>query len=164
MLATMEPLVFEPGGGPGRAAAKLEIARVIEAPRERVWHAFVDPVTFKTWWRPPGFTCPLAELDPRVGGAYRVHMRSPQGVLHSFGGTYRAVEAPEHLAFSWTFGEGQYKGLETSVELRFAELGAATEVTLLQEPFPIERMKNDFDGGWTNCLSNLADLLEGGAG
>ncbi len=158
----MEPLTFEPGGSAEKPSFRLNVTRLLEAPRDRLWQAFTDPATFRRWWRPPGFTCPKAKLDARVGGAYRVHMRSPRDTLHTISGSYRVVDAPERLSYTWTFNEGQYQGIETVVEVRFDELGGATEVTVDQGPFPTERMKGDYQGGWENCLTELADLLEQG--
>ena len=156
----MEPLAFNPGGRAEKPAFRLNVTRLVEAPREKVWHAFVDSPTFRRWWRPPGFTCPLAKLDPRPGGGYRVHMRSARDTVHSFAGIYRVVEPPQRLGFTWTFNEGPYQGIETVAEVRLDELGGATEVTVDQGPFLTERMKGDFAGGWENCLIQLADRLE----
>jgi uncharacterized protein YndB with AHSA1/START domain len=156
----MEPLTFNPGGGAPRPKSALTITRVMEAPRERVWRAFTDAALFKRWWRPPGFTCPLVEMDVRVGGAYQVHMRSPRDTHHTFGGIYRTIEAPERLAYTWAFNEGRYANKETLVELAFGEMGGATEIALTQTGFTAEQMQADFGGGWENCLDMLADLLE----
>ncbi|MBM3584321.1 MAG: hypothetical protein FJX36_07820 [Alphaproteobacteria bacterium] len=81
----MENLTFNPGGAPLSPSLTLHLTRVLEAPRERVWHALTDAATFQRWWRPPGFICPLVEFNLREGGAYQVHMRSPRDTLHTFG-------------------------------------------------------------------------------
>jgi uncharacterized protein YndB with AHSA1/START domain len=56
----------------------LVINRVIDAPIEQVWEAWVDPALVKQWWGPDGFTCPLAEIDFRIGGTSLVCMSSPE--------------------------------------------------------------------------------------
>lgn len=156
----MENLTFNPGGGAPAPDLTLSIGRVMEASRERVWHAFTDAETFKRWWRPPGFTCPVVEMEVRPGGRYVVHMRSPRDTLHTFGGVYREVTAPERLVYTWTFNEGRYAGQDTLVDLAFGELGGATEITLTQTGFTTAQMQADFGGGWDNCLDMLADVLE----
>lgn len=156
----MENLTFNPGGAPLSPSLTLHLTRVLEAPRERVWHALTDAATFQRWWRPPGFICPLVEFNLREGGAYQVHMRSPRDTLHTFGRRYRTIEAPACLVYTWTFNEGRYAGRETLVDLTFEELGGATEFTLNQTGFTAAQMQADFGGGWENCLHMLADLLE----
>jgi uncharacterized protein YndB with AHSA1/START domain len=56
----------------------LVISIIIDAPVEQVWQAWVDPTLVKQWWGPDGFTCPLAEIDFRVGGTSLVCMSSPE--------------------------------------------------------------------------------------
>jgi uncharacterized protein YndB with AHSA1/START domain len=56
----------------------LVINRIIDAPIEQVWQTWIDPALVKQWWGPDGFTCPLAEIDFRVGGTSLVCMSSPE--------------------------------------------------------------------------------------
>ena len=57
----------------------IVISRVIDAPRELVFEAFTDPTHLVQFWGPKGFTAPACEVDLRVGGAFRVEMRAPDG-------------------------------------------------------------------------------------
>src|SRR2546425_3539495 len=46
----------------------LVLSRLIDAPRELVFQAWIDPKQVKNWWGPHGFTNPVCEMDVRPGG------------------------------------------------------------------------------------------------
>lgn len=90
--------------------AKLEepsvvIARIIKAPRERVFKAWTDPKQMAQWWGPAVFTTPVCEMDVRPGGLYRIVMRSPDGVDYPLKGVYREVVEPERLVMTMDLSE-----------------------------------------------------------
>jgi uncharacterized protein YndB with AHSA1/START domain len=58
---------------------ELVITRILEAPRALVFKAWTEPERLAQWWGPRGFSLPACQLDLRPGGAYRFHMRSPEG-------------------------------------------------------------------------------------
>src|SRR5258707_5883170 len=58
---------------------ELIITRIFDAPAELVWKMWTEPEYFKKWWGPKGFTCPVANIDPKVGGKYLVAMHGPAG-------------------------------------------------------------------------------------
>ena len=58
---------------------ELTLTRVFDAPRELVFQAWTDPAHLKQWWGPQGFTTPACEVDLRVGGAWKIVMRFPDG-------------------------------------------------------------------------------------
>jgi uncharacterized protein YndB with AHSA1/START domain len=76
------------------------ISRVFDAPRELVWKAWTDPRHMTQWWGPRDFTNPVCELDVRVGGAYRITMRAPDGAEYPLHGFYREIVEPERLVMS----------------------------------------------------------------
>jgi uncharacterized protein YndB with AHSA1/START domain len=84
------------------SAVKREgaISRVFDAPRELVFKAWIDPKRMAQWWGPRGFTNPICELDARVGGAWRIVMRSPAGIEYPCGGVYREIVEPVRLVFT----------------------------------------------------------------
>src|SRR5206468_10783553 len=74
----------KPMGQATKAADKgkrreLVLARMFDAPRERVWKAWTEPAEVKRWWGPKDFTVPSCKIDLRVGGTYLYCMRSPEG-------------------------------------------------------------------------------------
>jgi uncharacterized protein YndB with AHSA1/START domain len=104
----------------------IVITREFDAPRELVFKAWTDPKHIAQWWRPKGFTNPVCELDVRVGGAWHIVMRAPNGTAYPCGGVYREVVEPERLVFTniATDKEGKLilDGLTT---VTFAERAAA---------------------------------------
>ena len=82
------------------------IARVFDAPPERVFRAHVDPKALEQWWGPRGYATKVVTWEPRAGGAWRIVQHDLEGREHGFRGTFREVVPPERLA--WTF---QYEGM-----------------------------------------------------
>src|SRR5258708_15199326 len=142
----------------------LVIRRVLDAPRELVLAAWVDPAQAALWWGPKGFTTVSAEMDVWVGGAWRRRMRSPEGSEHVSRGVYREIVAPERLVFtfSWEQGGAPGHGPETVVTLTFADLGGGrTEFTLRQEGFEMVSGRDGHHRGWSSALDRFADYLAG---
>lgn len=137
----------------------LHLRRTFAAPREKVFRAWTDPEELKTWWGPAGYATPMAEVDLRVGGKYRLGMRKlPDGEIFYLSGTYREVRPPEKLVYTWSW-EGEPELRETLVTVEFQEMGHSTEVILTHEFFPSQKVRDDHNKGWTSCLDRLARAL-----
>ena len=74
----------------------LVVTRIFDAPRTLVFRAWSTPEHLANWFRPTGFTLPSCQVDFRVGGSYRLCMRSPEGKDYWVHGVYR--EIVEHAA------------------------------------------------------------------
>ena len=74
-------------------------SRVIDAPRERVFRAFSEPVHLARWWGPKGFTNTFHEFDLRPGGAWRFVMHGPDGANYPNESVFVEVVAPERIVF-----------------------------------------------------------------
>jgi uncharacterized protein YndB with AHSA1/START domain len=85
---------------PAKIERELVIERVFDAPPELVFQAWTQPAHLARWWGPKGFTNPVCEVDLRVGGAWRIVMRAPNGVEYPGGGIYREIVVPERLVFT----------------------------------------------------------------
>ncbi len=82
----------------------LVLSRTFTGSREKVFRAWTDPSVLKQWWAGPGFTATIAEVDLRVGGRYRLGMRAPdKDVDYVVIGTYRKVQQPARLVYTWTW-------------------------------------------------------------
>src|SRR3974377_2327336 len=81
------------------AEREITITRVFNAPRALVFKAWTDAAELAQWWGPKGFTNPVCELDVRVGGVIRIHMRSPDGSVYPMKGEFREIVPPERLVF-----------------------------------------------------------------
>jgi uncharacterized protein YndB with AHSA1/START domain len=80
---------------------ELVITPIFDAPRGRVFRAWIEPDRAVRWWGPQGITTAHCGMDPRPGGACRVCMRSPGGTEHWQRGICREPVAPERLAFTF---------------------------------------------------------------
>lgn len=109
----------------------LVLKRLIAAPRERVFMAWIDPKQFAKWWGPYEFGTPVVELDIKVGGKINVHMQGPAGSPwekpYPMGGEFREISKYDRLVFTSTLPDG--KGglmVENLNELTFADKGGKT--------------------------------------
>jgi uncharacterized protein YndB with AHSA1/START domain len=141
-------------------AVALEVEHRFAAPRDQVFDAWTNPEVLKRWWRASdGWGTPLAEVDPREGGSYRLSMKTDQGEVHTVFGEYREVTPPERLAFTWTWEEGPgpvMAGSEnTLVVVEFEEDGDGTLVRLTHSGFANEELKGMHEHGWEGVLASL---------
>lgn len=137
----------------------LRLARTFAAPRQKVFRAWTDPEELKKWWGPPGYDTPSAEVDLRSGGKYRVGMRKlPDGPVFYLTGTYREVQPPERLVYTWRW-EAEPEYGETLVTVEFHERGGSTEMLLTHELFPSEKMRDDHEQGWSRSFDKLEKIL-----
>jgi len=139
----------------------LVLTRVLDAPRDKVFVAWVDQEQAAQWWGPKGFTSVSCTMDVRVGGAWRRVMKSPDGVEICARGVYREIIAPERLVFTYAWEHNpEQTGHETLVTLTFADLGGdRTELTLRQGAFETEAARDAHRGGWSGCLERFAEHL-----
>jgi uncharacterized protein YndB with AHSA1/START domain len=137
----------------------VRITRTFAAPRERVFQAWTDPEKLKAWWGPPGYATPVAEVELRVAGRYRLGMRKmPDGEIFYLSGTYREVRPPERLVYTWRW-EGEPGGGETQVTVEFRDRGGSTEVVLVHDMFPSRDERDKHEMGWSGAFEKLATFL-----
>jgi uncharacterized protein YndB with AHSA1/START domain len=86
-------------GGNLSPTEDLVIERIFDASPGVVFQAWTDPVRVQRWWGPKNFTNPVCEFDARPGGAIRIHMRAPNGVVYPMSGVVQEIVAPERLVF-----------------------------------------------------------------
>src|SRR5438445_13670197 len=103
---------------PQTAPVTVRLQRTFQAPREKVFQAWTRPEDLKRWSAPGDLTTPVAEVDLRVGGRYRIDMRAPDGTLHRVTGTYREVDPPNRLVYTWQW-ETTPGATETLVTVAF---------------------------------------------
>ena len=108
------------------------------------------------WFAPKGFTVPSCEMDFRVGGAYRLCMRSSEGQEHWVHGVYREIVAPERIV--WT-GILEADGNETFSTITFADQAGKTRLTVHQT-FSFESdSTRGARQGWSETLERLAEYV-----
>lgn len=139
---------------------EIVVVRKFRAPRELVFSAWTEPHHVKQWWGPHGFTVPHCEIDLRVGGAFRIDMRAPDGTVYPTTGTYRQVAPPERLAYTEIFGCLGRPELSSLVTVSFAETAGTTTVTVhclcLSKAHRDALIEIGVEQGWTQTFERLA--------
>lgn len=172
------------GSQPASDERDFVISRAFDAPRSLVFKAWTDPERMAQWWGPRGFTNPVCEMDVRPGGAYRIVMRSPEGVEYPIKGVYREVVAPARLVMTLDCSEhpdewhdlvnpnrrkGEHNPAgEMLSTVAFEELDGETKLTIRTrfESVAIRdaMLKMGMTEGWTESLERLAEHLADAAG
>jgi len=135
---------------------ELLIMRTFDVPASVLFALWSKPEHVKHWMGPSNFTCPEADIDFRVGGAYRILITSPEYGENRFGGVYREIVPNRRLVFTFAWdNDGPSAGIEMLVTITFDEQGGKTVQTLHQRPFhSVERRDSHVDG-WTKALDKL---------
>lgn len=138
----------------------VRLHRVLRAPPERVYRAFLDPDALVKWIPPHGFTARVHHLDARVGGTYRMSFTNfTSGGSHSFGGEYVDLVPGERIRHTDTFDDPNLPGT-MSVTVSFAKVSCGTELTIVQEGIPEVIPLDACQLGWQESLELLAKLVE----
>jgi uncharacterized protein YndB with AHSA1/START domain len=141
----------------------LRLVRVFDAPRERVFDAWVKQDLFAQWVCPPGVVVTVCEIDVRPGGAWRIGGHHDGGRVFASSGKYVEVEAPKRLVYSWAHhADGDFarpRGHETTVRIEFRALGDKTELTLIHGPFADTPSLDNHNVGWTGSFDKLERFL-----
>ena len=142
-------------------AAVLEINRTIRTTRDKAFQAWTDPKQLKKWFAvADGFTTPIAEVDLRVGGRYRLGMKAPgDNPILIVGGVYQAISAPERLIFTWCWESTDADEPETLVTVEFFEKDGLTEIKLRHELFADISQRDKHGDGWAGCFYHLERLF-----
>jgi uncharacterized protein YndB with AHSA1/START domain len=143
---------------PKKLAATLVVRRHISASPEKLFAAWTQPTLLVRWWGPLGVACPAAEIDLRVGGAYRIANQFPDGTVVWIAGIFEVIEPPHRLTYTWKL-ESQDGPLER-VTVCFEAHGRATEVVVTHERIPYESARTSHERGWIGCLESLMKYAE----
>src|ERR1700746_558161 len=150
------------------AEREITITRVFDAPRAMVFKAWTDARELAQWWGPKGFTNPVCELDVRVGGAIRIHMRSPDGSVYPMRGEFREIVPPERLVFPNNAVDAADKPIiEGLTTVTFIECGGKTTMTLHTRGRAVVDYAVGYlqgmEMGWTGSIDKLEALPTRGA-
>ena len=138
----------------------VKLHRVLKAPAERVFKAFVDADAMAKWLPPHGFTGKVHEIDPRVGGSYKMSFTNfSTGSSHSFGGEYLEIVLNERLCYSDRFDDPNLPG-EMRTTVTFKAVSCGTELNIVQEGIPAAIPVEACYLGWQESLALLVQLVE----
>jgi len=147
------------------AAATLNLCRLYNAPIARVFDAWTRPEVLASWFGPDGYTVITSELDLRVGGAYLIALRSPDGAVIRHFGEYVAICAPESLVFTWVLDNQDCQGsadqcADTLVSIDLVAVGESTQLRLTHERLPSKAALDGHQFGWVSSLECLDRVLK----
>lgn len=138
----------------------VRLHRVLRAPPERVYRAFLDPDAMCKWSPPHGFTGRVHEIDARVGGGYRMSFTNlSTGRSHSFGGTYLELTPYETIRYNDRFDDPSMPG-EMLVTVTLRQVTCGTELGIVQSGIPAVIPVELCYLGWQESLGLLAQLVE----
>ena len=152
----------DPPGPPGEGGRELTIKRVFDAPRELVWRAFTEAEQFAQWFGHPPFTTPAStvSMDVRPGGEWRAtQVNQETGTELPFAGSYREVEEPERLVFTFENVEDRDDPMVEVVTVTLDDLGGRTEVTLNQAGYMPPAQYKRTEQGYGAFFDQLEELL-----
>ena len=138
----------------------VKLHRVLRAPPERVYRAFLDADAMARWLPPNGFTGKVHHLDARVGGTYRMSFTNfSTGHAHSFGGEYLELIPNERIRNTDRFDDPNLPGeMLTTVSIK--QVSCGTELDIVQEGIPEAIPPEACYLGWQESLTLLAQLVE----
>ena len=138
----------------------VRLHRVLRAPPERVYRAFLDADAMAKWLPPHGFTGKVHHLKPEVGGTFRMSFTNlGTGHSHAFGGEYLELVPNERIRHTDRFDDPNLPGtMQVTVTLKKVSCG--TELDIVQEGIPGVIPVEACHLGWQESLALLAQLVE----
>lgn len=138
----------------------IHLHRVFRAPTERVYRAFLDPDAIARWLPPYGFLAKLHEMNPEVGGGYRMSfINFEKSFSHTFTATFLELIPNQRIKHSDKFDFGEFPG-ELIVTIDLTEVSCGTEMRICQEGIPDSIPLDMCYLGWQESLEQLARLVE----
>ena len=138
----------------------IRLHRVLKAPLERVYRAFLDASAMAKWLPPNGFTGQVHHLDAKVGGTYKMSFTNfTSGKSHSFGGEYVELVPNQRIRYTDKFDNPNMPGeMQNTITLKQVSVG--TELNIVQEGVPAAIPAEACYLGWQESLKQLAQLVE----
>ncbi|WP_159587015.1 SRPBCC family protein [Chelativorans xinjiangense] len=150
-----------------RDTLSLTITRKFEAAPERVFDAWLDPAKVRAWMGMALTDFGLSgdvrriEIEPRVDGSFTFSdMREGAEAVHW--GTYRVIDRPRKLVFTWFTSEEEERANKSVVTVTIEPEGRGSLLTLIHEMDPKwAEYEEQITSGWTQMLRMQARLLAG---
>jgi uncharacterized protein YndB with AHSA1/START domain len=139
------------------------LVRRIAARPSIVFEALTTDEGVSAWWGPDDLPVMVAEVDARVGGAYRVRFRTVDGKEHESSGEFLELVPSRRIVMSWRWtsgGEAEESGRTSRLELDLVPVPEGTELTLTHADLRNEASEKSHSGGWGGALDKLVRHLE----
>lgn len=144
----------------------LTLVRRIAARPSIVFEAMTTAEGVASWFGPDDQPVVHAEMDARVGGAYRVRFRTIDGRHHEACGEFLELVPPRRIVMSWNWasgGEPEEQGRRSRIEIDITPTVDGTELTFTHAGLWSEASERSHAGGWTGALDKLVRRLENAA-
>jgi glutathione S-transferase len=137
----------------------LQIKRFINAPRDRVYAAWTDPVQLKEWWGPKEVRTLEIVADTRVGGKYRWDLVNQDGEKMSVFGEYLELVPGKKVVFTWKWDDDDdWKDYDSIVSVEFSDRDAGTELRLTHVQLPSQASRDRHTEGWNSVIDRLEEF------
>ena len=138
----------------------VRLHRMLRAPPERVYRAFLDADALAKWLPPNGFTGKVHHIDAKIGGSYRMSFTNfSTGHSHAFGGEYLELVPHQRLSYTDRFDDPNLPGVMTTT-VTLTKVSVGTELNVVQEGIPQVIPTEACYLGWQESLTLLAKLVE----
>ena len=138
----------------------VRLHRVLRAPPERIYRAFLDADAMAKWLPPHGFTGRVHHLKPEVGGTFRMSFTNlGTGHSHAFGGEYLELVPNERIRHTDRFDDPNLPGT-MQVTVTLTKVSVGTDLHIVQEGIPDVIPAEACHLGWQESLALLAQLVE----
>ncbi|MBS1915251.1 MAG: SRPBCC domain-containing protein [Bacteroidetes bacterium] len=145
---------------------ELTLTRILKAPRDVVFNAWIDVKQLAKWWGPGGFTNPVCEIDVKPGGKIYIEMKAPDGTVYPMNGEFIEVIKSEKIVFvSGALDKNGQTIFEVMNTVTFEEDGKNTKLTLHAVVDHVSADAKPYiggmDEGWSQSLVRLEQLVMG---
>jgi uncharacterized protein YndB with AHSA1/START domain len=146
----------------------LVLKRMLNAPQERAFKAWTSAEHIQQWMRPePGMEVPLATMDLRLGGKFRIQLKTAEGEFFTAVGVFKEVKAPELLVYTWDWEKdgsgtvfGEVEGKPSLVRVEFLKRGEGTELVLTHSHFAAVETRDSHARGWGRIVDSFSMFVE----
>ena len=142
----------------------VRLVRIIPAPPNRVYRAWLDPELLRHWLAPGAMQVNRIEVDERVGGHFRVWQGTDDGDAGGFECEILALEPGHRIVFRWGFvGPARTDGPVFDSLLTVTLVDSpdqSTTLTLVHEKLDALRaampaVADEVGAGWAMVLDKL---------
>lgn len=153
---------------PSPPAAFVRLNKLVQAPAQKVYDAWLDPAQIKRWWMPgEKAVCTNAQVDARVGGSYRIAMGEMAGV-----GTFVELDPPHRIVMTWNWEGGPPMAVNSQITIELFEIDnphasddnpipRATEIVFTHDRLATAIERSEHTGGWWSVLQALGYHVRG---
>ena len=139
---------------------RLEISRVIEAPRDRVYAAWTDLEQLKQWFGPENVKTRELVADARAGGTFRWDIINSEGEEMTMRGEFRELQPDKKIVFTWQWEDDEdWENHISIVTVELYDRDGGTELRLTHEQLPNEESRDGHTRGWESALDKLERLF-----